>query len=78
MTREEILKEIKKHAKENGYKLTKYAERIAEAKRRKGFKWVACPCCQDGKHYCGSETCRQEIEQNGVCGCNLYMKGVKK
>jgi len=40
MTRDEILTEIKNFAKENGYKVSAYADKIAEAKRRMGTDWA--------------------------------------
>lgn len=70
----EILLKIEEFANENGYGLTKYADAIAEAKRRMGKHWADCPCHRDGEHYCGSPVCKKEIETKGVCGCNLYTK----
>jgi len=72
MTREEILIEIYKFAKEHNYGVTEYAEKIAEAKRRMGKGWVKCPCHRDGLHYCGSRLCTMDIAERGVCGCSLY------
>lgn len=75
MKAEEIQNEIFKFAKENGYKVTKYAPAIAEAKRRMCADWRSCPCHRDKQHFCGSPTCAEEINTKGVCGCNLYRKG---
>ena len=72
MTRDEILKEIKRFAKQHNYGITQYAEKIAEAKRRMGKGWVKCPCHRDGLHFCGSQLCTMDIAERGVCGCNLY------
>lgn len=74
MTRQEILDKIKEYATEKGYGVTKYAERIAEAKRRMNGSWVVCPCHRDGEHFCGSSLCQKEIEEKGICGCSLYVK----
>lgn len=74
MKSEEIQKEITKFAEENNLLVTKYMPAIAEAKRRMGGDWRKCPCHREGKHFCGSETCMKEIKENGVCGCNLFMK----
>lgn len=75
MTREEIIQKIKEFAKENGYETTEYLERIAEAKRRMDKGWNNCPCVRDGLHYCGSEACKKEIEEKGICDCHLYVRG---
>ena len=74
MKSEEIQKEIVKFAEENNLLITKYAPAIAEAKRRMGGDWRACPCAPRNGRYCGSEACRKEIEEKGVCHCNLFLK----
>lgn len=74
MTRDEILTEIKNFAKENGYKVSEYADKIAEAKRRMGTDWSDCCCHREGDHFCGSPLCKKEIEENGKCCCGLFIK----
>ena len=74
MTRAEILACIERFALLNGYEVTKYAERIAEAKRRMDKGWRGCPCHRDSEHFCGSHQCEKDIKENGVCGCNLYKR----
>lgn len=37
-------------------------------------KWRNCPCVNDGKHACISKLCKEKIESDGVCHCNLIKK----
>lgn len=71
-----VIEEIKKLAEENNFGLTYNVERIAAAKVR--FfgvdNWKKCPCVNDGEHSCISPKCREQIEKEGVCHCNLYKK----
>ena len=71
-----VVEEIKKLAKENNFGLTDNAERIAGAKLRFfGIDdWKKCPCVNDGEHACISPKCREQIENEGVCHCNLFKK----
>ena len=77
MIKKEIRIELEKIAKDNNYALTNNVDRIINAKLRffGEENWRNCPCIQDGKHACLSETCRQQIESKGVCHCNLFKKG---
>lgn len=71
-------------AKENGYICSEYLPNIAKAKVRffckdGEFNWKRCPCNKDNPNqYCGSELCKKEIEENGVCHCNCYKKLISK
>ena len=62
-------------AENNGYDLTDNLHAIAKAKYRFfGNDWKKCTCVKDYNHSCISQACRDEIEKNGVCGCNLYKR----
>lgn len=69
-----ILEKIKKIATANGYKVTKYAPRIAKAKAQ--FfgvnKWARCPCDPESDRACISTHCCQDIAETGTCHCKLY------
>ena len=70
-----IEQRIKTLAENNGYDLTDNLHAIAKAKHRFfGNDWRKCPCVKDDNHSCISQACRDEIEKNGVCGCNLYRR----
>ena len=77
----EILEEVKNvilnMANLNGYKVSKNLDSIAKAKLRffgeSGY--MSCPCVRDDEHYCISTKCKEAIEKDGKCHCNLYMKG---
>lgn len=62
-------------AENNGYEITDNLKAIAKAKYRFfGNDWKKCPCVKDDNHSCISQACRDDIEKNGVCGCNLYRR----
>lgn len=71
-----VKENIKTIAKDNGYDLTKNVEAIAKAKLRFfGVEnWRKCPCVRDDEHACISRQCKLDIENDGVCHCNLYKK----
>ena len=68
-------------AKEHGYFVTPNLSRIAKAKLR--FfgvdSWHRCPCYPptDTEHGCGTVACSKQIEEDGVCHCNLFKKTVE-
>jgi len=66
-------------ADKNGWKVSNNLERIAKAKNRFfGLaEWHRCPCYppSDTIHGCGTEACSKQIEDDGKCHCNLYLKG---
>jgi ferredoxin-thioredoxin reductase catalytic subunit len=66
-------------AEKNGWKVSSNLERIAKAKNRFfGLaEWHRCPCYppSDTIHGCGTEACGKQIEDDGKCHCNLYLKG---
>ena len=35
---------------------------------------MKCPCDPDSDRACISKHCRQDIENDGICHCQLYMK----
>lgn len=76
MTKEDIIEKFKVLAEKFGYKLSENAEKVAKAKLLLfGEKqWAKCPCVQDGKHACISPLCKQHIEEEGKCHCNLFLK----
>lgn len=76
MTEEEIVKNIEKLAKENGYEVTENVNKIARAKLRffGAENWHKCCCVRDDEHSCISPSCHKEIEENGICDCRLYKK----
>ena len=73
-----VVENINECAAINGYSLTSNAERIAKAKLRFfGLgEWYRCPCYppSDIEHGCGKMACAKEIDENGVCHCNLFKK----
>ena len=76
MTIEEIVEKFKALAAKNNYTLTDNANKIAKAKLMffGDKQWAKCPCVQDGKHACISPLCKQHIEEEGICHCNLFKK----
>ena len=62
----------------NNWDVTKNLTRIAKAKLRFfGLgEWQRCPCYPptDTIHGCGTPACAEQIQQDGICHCNLYMR----
>ena len=58
------------------YAPTDNLDRIAKTKLMFfGTKlWVKCPCDPESDRACISKHCRQDIENDGICHCQLYMK----
>lgn len=73
---DKVVDNIKKKAEEHGYKLTGNEHKIAKAKLRFfGIEnWEECPCHRNCGRSCISKICKEDIERDGVCGCNLYLK----
>lgn len=73
---DEIVSCIKKKAEASGLDLTQNLIAIARAKQRFFgiLSWSRCPCDKDSDRSCISSRCKEEIEKNGVCHCNLYKK----
>ena len=79
---EEQLKQIEKNiiklADENNWELSKNVSKIAKVKLKFfGFdEWERCPCYpkEDTIHGCGTEECAKDIETDGKCHCNLFLK----
>lgn len=71
-----IKNSIIKIAEQNGYEVSGNLEAIAKAKYRffGADDWKKCPCVRDGEHSCISTQCRADIEKEGICHCNLYMR----
>lgn len=68
---------IRNCAEEHGLGLTDNVTKIARAKNMMfGVdEWYRC-CCdhKNGDRYCMSEQCQKDVEEKGVCFCNLYKK----
>lgn len=64
-----------KHAQDNGWELGKHAEKIvAMVVKNDGL----CPCKKgNADEVCPCPDHRQEIEENGHCTCNLFVKGIE-
>ena len=75
-----VQNEIRKIAKQKGYIYSNFLKNIATAKLRMfGIdKWFQCPCDASGERFCISEKCKQDIEKEGKCHCNLYLKKINK
>lgn len=76
---EEIQRRIQELANNLGYEIKlKNLPKIAKAKERFfGLdKWSKCPCYppEDKEHGCGSAACAKDIEKNGICHCNLFLR----
>ena len=73
---EEIKEKIRKTAEINNLDLTDNLDRIAKTKLMFfGTKlWVKCPCDPESDRACISKHCRQDIENDGLCHCQLYKK----
>lgn len=73
-----IVGKITDCAKVNGYFVTPNLTRIAKAKLR--FfgvdSWHRCPCYPptDTEHGCGTVACAKQIDDDGICHCNLFKK----
>jgi len=56
----------------------KTVARIAKAKERffGESEWHRCPCYppDDTIHGCGTKACSDDIMNEGICHCNLYMR----
>lgn len=86
---EEIIQEYEKYAKENGFELNpdrKIVENIVKAliEREKKFGKRYCPCRritgnkeEDKKIICPCIYHKEEIEKEGHCHCNLFVKSPK-
>lgn len=72
-----IEQNIRNCAKEHGLDLTNNVTKIARAKNMMfGVKdWYRC-CCdhKNEDRYCMSEQCQKDVQEKGVCFCNLYKK----
>jgi len=73
---EEIKEKIRQTAARNNLELTDNLDRIAKSKLMFFGKklWVKCPCDPDSDRACISKHCRQDIETDGLCHCQLYKK----
>lgn len=67
---------IRQDAVNCGYDLKEENVRKVANAKSKLFgvnEWRRCPC--DGTNpnrYCGSALCTKDIEENGICHCNLH------
>lgn len=83
---EEVIQEYEEYAKNNGFNLNpdrKIVENIINAliEREKKFGKRYCPCRritgdkeEDKKIVCPCAYHKEEIEKNGHCHCNLFVR----
>jgi ferredoxin-thioredoxin reductase catalytic chain len=83
---EELIKKYQEYAKENGFQLNtdkKIVERIINGLLRNKEKYgqMYCPCRrvsgdkeEDSKKICPCFWHKEEINKDGHCFCNLYIK----
>ena len=79
MKEEDILfiqEKIKNIAAKNNLDISDKLEKIAKAKYMFfGTKlWVKCPCDPESDRACISKHCKEDIENNGICHCGMYIK----
>jgi ferredoxin-thioredoxin reductase catalytic chain len=86
MTRDELIKKYEEYAKESGFKLNpneKIIESVIEGLLMREEKFGAryCPCRrvtqdkeEDKKIICPCMYHKEEIEKDGHCHCNLFVK----
>ena len=77
MNQDDIYLEMKQIAEEQGYELTPTAEKVARFMERQHIPLGVCPCAKDVPapyRGCVGIICQKEIEENGVCHCNVYRK----
>ena len=60
-------------AKQYNYKESEHFPKIAAARVRMKLDWNRCPCGGEGRG-CISDLCRSEIEKEGHCHCNCFLK----
>jgi len=87
---EQLMKEYEEYAKNNGFLLNpdkKTVERIITGllKNEEKFGEKYCPCRrvsgdkeEDAKKICACIWHKEEIERDGHCFCNLYVKDISK
>lgn len=67
---------IREIAKEFNWDVTENLARIVKAKLMFfGIdEWYRCPCYKptETQYGCGTKACREQIERDGICHCNLY------
>ena len=63
-------------ARTKGYDTSGFLSNVAKAKLRMFGRdsWQKCPCDQSGERFCISEKCGRDIEADGRCHCNLYIR----
>lgn len=80
---DEYLKKCQEYAEKNGFKLNPKPEGIILGllKNEEKYGKKYCPCQrisgnkeEDAKKICPCAFHKQEIEKNGRCFCNLYLK----
>ena len=65
------------NCKVEGFYPSKNLTKIARAKNMMfGLEeWQRCPCDgQNPDRYCGSDLCRNDVLEKGVCHCNCFLK----
>lgn len=74
---EEILEKMKTICESKGYTFSGNANKIARAKKALfGIdEWQRCPCdSKDESRFCISIQCQKDIEKDGHCHCQCYLK----
>lgn len=75
MNADEVLKEMRTIAEENGYELTENAEKIAKFRAKRGLDLGRCVCDPKNPYKgCISNLCRKEIEEEKICHCHCFRK----
>lgn len=69
----DLFTKVTKHAVDNGFVLSSHALKIVPMIRANDGN---CPCKKSrGEVPCPCPTHKEEIESNGHCTCNLFLKG---
>lgn len=67
-----IKHKINKLAKNNGFNVSKYADKIIMLKLRQK-DWRDCPCdSSNPERFCCSQLCQSDVRAKGRCHCNLF------
>jgi len=76
-----ILDEMKLIAEEQGYELTETAEKVAKFMERQKIPLGVCPCARDVPppyRGCIGMICKNELEEKGICHCQVFRKPICK
>ena len=72
-----FMMELKKIADKNGFKLSQNAEKVARYREVADIPLSIC-CCHknDKERFCISQKCMDDIKNNGICACNVFLLDV--